>query len=225
MKPEKKIEILNGQIKKLESSDFHFRNWLNETQNLLDLIFENADIKKHQLKSATQRPDYMYDGVIVKELKVDWRKLIEGFRYEIELLMDEQPTIELDNEEFINSERIYQLKNLNSQDFDFSKLMAICQELNSNFSNRNYLSVSMLCRALIDHVPPVFNTKTFNEVANNYGSMSFKKNMLHLNNSLRNIADTYLHQQIRKKETLPNKTQIDFKNDIDVLIAEIIRIV
>ena len=225
MKAEKKIEILNGQIKKLGSSDFDFRNWLKETQNLLDLIFENADVKKHQLKTATQRPDYMIAGVDIEKLKVDWRKLIEGFRYEIELLMDEQPTIALDNEDFINSERIDQLKSLSSQDFDFSKLIGICQELNSNFSNRNYLSVSMLCRALIDHVAPVFNKRFFNEVANNYGSMSFKKNMLHLNNSLRNIADTYLHQPIRKKESLPNKTQIDFKNDIDVLLAEIIRIV
>jgi hypothetical protein len=48
--------------------------------------------------------------------------------------------------------------------------------------------------------------------------------MLNLNNSLRKIADSYLHQPIRKKETLPNKTQINFKNDMDVLFAEIIRI-
>lgn len=81
----------------------------------------------------------------------------------------------------------------------------------------------MLCRAIIDHIPPIFNVNTFNEVANNYGSKSFKRNMLNLNNSLRNIADSYLHQTIRKKETLPNKTQIDFKNDLDVLLAEIIR--
>lgn len=82
----------------------------------------------------------------------------------------------------------------------------------------------MLCRAINDRIPPIFGLNSFNEVDNNYGTKSFKKNMLNLNNSLRNIADSYLHQTIRKKESLPNKTQIDFKNDLDVLIAEILRI-
>ncbi len=50
-----------------------------------------------------------------------------------------------------------------------------------------------------------------------------KKSMLHLNNSLRSIADSYLHQQIRNKETLPNATQVSFQQDMDRLLEEIIR--
>ena len=49
--------------------------------------------------------------------------------------------------------------------------------------------------------------------------------MLHLNNSLRNIANNYLHQTIRKQVSLPNKTQIDFKTDLDVLLVEITRLI
>jgi len=46
--------------------------------------------------------------------------------------------------------------------------------------------------------------------------------MKNLENSLRNIADIHLHQQIKKKETLPNFNQINFMADIDLLLSEII---
>ena len=97
-------------------------------------------------------------------------------------------------------------------------------ELNINFSNGCYLAVTMLSRAILDHVPPIFGYGTFEEVANNYKGKSFRNSMLHLQNSLRNIADSHLHLPIRKKETLPNKTQVNFSNDLDVLLAEIVRI-
>ena len=45
-----------------------------------------------------------------------------------------------------------------------------------------------------------------------------------LSNSLRKIADNYLHTQIRKNEVLPNSTQIDYSNDVDLLLSEIIRL-
>ena len=86
----------------------------------------------------------------------------------------------------------------------------------------------MIGRTILHHVPPIFGLKCFDEIANNYGGpkdhKSFKKNMTHLNESLKNIADSYLHLQIRKKEVLPTENQIDFKQDMDVLLGEIIRI-
>ena len=47
--------------------------------------------------------------------------------------------------------------------------------------------------------------------------------MVHLDSSSRKIADAFLHTQIRSKEVLPNSTQIDFSNDLDVLLSEIYR--
>ena len=83
----------------------------------------------------------------------------------------------------------------------------------------------MLTRALLDHIPPIFGVNTFAEVANSYkSSRSFKESMLHLNNSCRKIADAHLHVPIRKKEVLPSKTQVNFTNDVDVLLAEIVRL-
>ena len=82
----------------------------------------------------------------------------------------------------------------------------------------------MLVRATLDHVPTIFGYKTFIEVSNNYGGKSLKKSLLNLQNSSRNISDAYLHETIKQKESLPNATQIDFRNDLDLLLGEIVRI-
>jgi len=83
----------------------------------------------------------------------------------------------------------------------------------------------MLVRAIADHVPPVFGCASFPEVANNYAcAASFKKSMQNLNQSLRNIADAHLHVQIRKSESVPTAVQVNFSADLDVLLAEVLRI-
>ncbi len=48
--------------------------------------------------------------------------------------------------------------------------------------------------------------------------------MMHLKDSLKNIADHHLHTQVRDKEVLPTESQIDFKTDLDLLLSEIVRI-
>lgn len=124
---------------------------------------------------------------------------------------------------YIDRVRIKELRGIKSDKFDFSKLIRLCEELNLAFSNKSYLSIAMLTRAILDHIPPVFGLKDFSQVANNCGTKSFKDSMLNLNNSSRKISDSYLHTQIRKKEILPNSVQVDFSNDLDSLIGEIIR--
>lgn len=128
---------------------------------------------------------------------------------------------------FIDETRMREIKLLKSQQFDLSKLIRICEELNLCYANNCFLAVAMLVRSMLDHVPPVFGYQTFSEVANNYstGGKSFKDSMQHLDKSLRKIADAHLHGQIRQKESLPNRTQINFRNDVDVLLAEVARIV
>ncbi|MDX6289746.1 MAG: hypothetical protein QOH42_1545, partial [Blastocatellia bacterium] len=32
-----------------------------------------------------------------------------------------------------------------------------------------------------------------------------------------------LHQQIRKREVIPSRTQVNFSNDLEVLLGEVIR--
>lgn len=125
---------------------------------------------------------------------------------------------------FVDPERIEALKEINHKDFDLSKLIRKCEELNIAYSTECYFSVGMLIRALIDHVPPIFNRKNFSDVTRWYGTRSFMDSMVHLDKSSRKISDSMLHTHIRKKEVLPSKTQVNFSSDIDVLLAEIIRV-
>jgi hypothetical protein len=78
--------------------------------------------------------------------------------------------------------------------------------------------------ALLDHVPPVFGKKNFDEVASNHGGKSFKGTMQHLQNASRNVADGHLHQQIRKTETLPTAQQVNCGQQLDTMLEEIVRI-
>jgi hypothetical protein len=127
---------------------------------------------------------------------------------------------------YVDLGRISDLQKITSRRFDLTRLVELCKELNTCSAAEAFLAVIILVRAILDHVPPIFGCKTFAEVANNYNGTgkSFKDSMEHLEKSSRKIADAYLHEQIRQKEALPNKTQVNFSNDLDVLLAEIVRI-
>lgn len=130
-----------------------------------------------------------------------------------------------DSPSYVSPSRIAALVELKSEKYDFQRLILLLQELNSASANSNYLSMAFLVRAVIDHVPPIFGCENFGQVSNNYpGTRSFKKNMDHLHNALRNVADSYLHTHIRQKEDLPTFLQIDFRSQLDQLLGEIIRV-
>ena len=125
---------------------------------------------------------------------------------------------------YVATSRINELRSLVGRAWDVTRLVRLTEELNIANANDCNMSIAMLVRAIVDHVPPIFSCKNFDEVANNYsGSKSFKGSMQHLNNSLRNIADSHLHQQIRQSEVLPAYSQVDFSADLDVLLAEVVR--
>lgn len=122
--------------------------------------------------------------------------------------------------------RIVELRTLTSGDFDFRKLVRLCEEMQLAYGQQCYYATAMLIRGLLDHVPPVFGFKTFSEVANNYagGGRSFKEAMHHLENASRKIGDAHLHMPIRKSETLPTAQQVNCGQQLDVLLSEVVRI-
>lgn len=126
---------------------------------------------------------------------------------------------------YVDPSRIEELKLVQTVDFDLKKIVRICEELNSCMENSNFFAIASLVRTILDHIPPIFNLNTFKEVANNYGGRSLKQSFQNLENSSRKIADALLHQNIRKSESLPTKVMVDFSSDVDVLLAEIIRII
>jgi Hsp70 protein len=126
---------------------------------------------------------------------------------------------------YVHPDRIAQLKACKSATFDLTKLVALCEELNVASKSQLVLAVGMLVRATLDHVPPIFGCKTFSEVGNNYGgARSFKEAMRYLETTSRKIADSFLHIQVRKSEALPTRTQVDFRNALDMLLQEIVRV-
>lgn len=125
-------------------------------------------------------------------------------------------------DDFVDKVRIEELLGIKSDKLDLRKLIRFCEEINSAYRNENYLSVTFLLRAILDHIPPVFGCSTFDQVCGNYGKKTFKDISAKLNESSRKLADSYLHDPIRKKETLPNRTQVNFSQELDYLLGEII---
>lgn len=128
------------------------------------------------------------------------------------------------SDNFVEPKRIDEIQNIQNTSFDFTKVIALLKELNIAYANGLFLTIPLLVRAFIDHIPPIFNKSDFNEISGSYGTRSFKDSMINLNKSSRKIADSFLHTQIRAQESLPNQTQINFKHDLDVLLQEIVRI-
>ena len=127
---------------------------------------------------------------------------------------------------FIADSRIDELRKLSSPDFDFQKLIRLCEELNSSYENGNYYATAMITRGVLDHVPPLFGHATFTQVASSYsgGGRSFKEAMQHLDGAARKVSDGHLHMPIRKSETLPTPQQVGCGQQLDVLLGEIVRI-
>jgi hypothetical protein len=131
-----------------------------------------------------------------------------------------------DGSTIVAESRLVELRSVVSADFDFRKLVRLCEEVNSAYGSQCYYATAMLIRGLLDHVPPVFGFKTFSEVANNYagGGKSFKETMHHLENASRKVGDAHLHMPVRKTETLPTAQQVNCGQQLDVLLSEIVRI-
>lgn len=129
------------------------------------------------------------------------------------------------DKDYVNVDRIEELKKSKKDKFELLRLVRICEELNLNWREGNYISVISLVRTILHHVPPIFGVANFEQVANNYnGGLSFKKSMTNLLQSSKNIADHNLHSQAQKNEALPNNAQVDFRSDLDFLLAEIVKL-
>lgn len=127
--------------------------------------------------------------------------------------------------DYVNPQRIDELRSISKAEFNLSKLIKMCEELNICSSSSAHFATLMLVRSVLDHIPPIFGCGTFSEVANNHdGGKSFKKAMLKLNDSARPFADSYLHSQVRSSESLPNQTQVNFSSELDALLGEVCRV-
>ena len=84
----------------------------------------------------------------------------------------------------------------------------------------------MLLRAIIDHIPPIFDCGDFNEVANNYRptERQFKTYAQRLEVLSRPAGDSFLHAQIRRREPEPTLTDVDFRVELNWVLKEIVAV-
>jgi hypothetical protein len=125
---------------------------------------------------------------------------------------------------YIAPQRLAELRQLPSGSFDLTKLIRLCEELNIAMEQHQFFAAAMLTRAVIDHVPPIFNASSFKEMVATHGTKSFKEAMQKLDDSVRKIADAHLHTHIRNKEVLPTWQQVNVGTLLDVLLGEIVRV-
>lgn len=126
---------------------------------------------------------------------------------------------------YIAQSRIDEIESLKTKQFDLSKLISLCNELNQCSTSNSVNAVASLQRTIINHVPPIFGFNDFGQVVAQYKTgKSVKKNFERMYNSMKNISDNHTHSLISKADSLPNMTQVDFSNDLDVLLAEICKI-
>lgn len=123
---------------------------------------------------------------------------------------------------YVNPKRVDELMALPKGAWDLTRLVRMIEELNDAYARGNFQTVPMLVRAIKDHVPPIFGEANFAGVFSG-SAKSTRGNFEHLENSLKHIADGQLHMQIRSSEILPTDSQVDFRSDLDVLLAEIVR--
>ncbi len=129
------------------------------------------------------------------------------------------------NSKYIDLSIIQRLQNSQNRNFDTSKVVQFCKEINSNYSMNNIISVALLIRALINYIPPLFGQDTFIQVVSS-SKKSLKELFLPLENNLRDIADLHTHIPIRHKESLPTKLQVEpFKANLEILLFEILCII
>lgn len=229
------ITLLQNQRQEIDSfksgkaSDPIFFKWSRDTSIAISKIFNNdishnSDFQNISFESSwivdiDEEKKYFIDRLI----RADY--LLQSFIDEINNFWSLEDSENSYSDLFVSLTRIDELKLIKSIEFDLAKLTRLCEELNNAYINKCYFTCAMIPRAILDHIPPIFGMKNFVEVINNYPfTKSIKKNLEHLDSSLRNISDTHLHKQISSKEILPSKQQINFSNDLDVLLGEVLRI-
>ena len=180
----------------------------------LDVILDELVFSKDRFSRQQSLQYYSQLGIKVKKITFSPLDRILNITEEVEIM-----------ELYISDVRITHLIDIKTSTYDMTKVIQLLNEINIANLNKMYLTIPMLIRALVDHAAPIFGFNTFCELSNNYNSTkSFKKSMMHLDKSLRGIADSLLHTPIRKAEILPTFQQINFKADLDLLLSEVIRI-
>jgi site-specific recombinase XerD len=174
-------------------------------------------LKEQKLSVGTNLSVYSVLQPMVNKIHSPLDPIMQGT---YEGLSDNRP-----KDPYVSIKILRELEACKSSKFDLQKLIQLCRELNVAYSKNAILSIGILVRVIIDHVPPIFGKTNFSEVVGSHpGGRSFREAMNTLEVYSRKVADAVLHTQIRNKEVLPTFNQVDFRSPLDMLLCEIIRL-
>jgi hypothetical protein len=247
----KAISQFKKQIKKIEdlksskNDSTEFKKWIRSTKFLIENNFGIDSDYCKDFSSIRYTPIHIaFSDSSINELcdntLLEKSEFLNGLEQAESLLksyikeLDEYPDdtenssnqINFDKSKvFVDINRIEELSKIKNDKFDLTRLVQLCKELNIATTSNSYLTITMITRTIINHIPPIFNYKTFKEVANNCNAgKSFRELMLRLEESSRKISNIHLQKLISSSETLPNYTQVNFTPEMDCLLSEIITI-
>lgn len=229
---EKKMNIIGSTIEEI-AGDFELAGLSRPRQAVLKKLFRRdprvikfGKDKRRLSSDKMEMIEWQFDGCLNRKKTLVSKTPNPSMTHSSPF--DFGPSFNLGGffeEDFIGRERMNGLKKIKNSSFDLTRLIRMCQEINDNFLRKNYISVIVLARAILDHTPPIFGCKNFTEIVNNTKlAKSTRASFKQLDASSRNIADAYLHIQIRDKEILPTEKQVNFSHDLDTLFGEIIRL-
>lgn len=218
LKGESKI-VLSGQsylFGKHVNTFRIFKNESNYTKNQLQDLEVKERNKRNILRRRYFAPEQLRDfgAELTDEFVGD-----NAFGSQREKLI-------ADNENFINTARIEALEALNEKcQYDLSKLIGLCKEVNDNYVRHNYYSVALLLRTLLNHVPPAFNGKeSFDQVLaelNGPKHKTKKEILSRLHELQRKFTDLLTHERLREFEPPMTLQQVSFIPEIDYLLQEV----
>lgn len=170
---------------------------------------------QEDIRAINTNIDSIYE---VYDLSADVQAVIDQLREIAEYPIEFQNL----SAKFVDAKIIEQLRTVENSKFDLSKVICLCEELNSSFNAGNYLASALLLRALINHIPPIFGHTTFQQVVSQV-SKSRRELFKPLDEVARDVADLHTHDLIRHKENLPTQNQLEpFKPSLEFLLQELL---
>ncbi len=171
-----------------------------------------------ELASINLNPEYITDAY---DLRADLVPIIDLLRHKAS-----DPTWGdegLPSQDFVDSALLARIASLGGSSFSLTKLTRFTVELNENYGRGNYLSCSLLIRAIINHIPPLFGQRTFAQVVAG-SSRSVKSILGQLDEGARDIGDLHSHEIVDGNSSPPTKNQVEpYKPPFEVLYREIER--
>ena len=117
---------------------------------------------------------------------------------------------------------VERLSNAQSPTLDVAFLVRMCREINSCFAYNNLVATTLLMRAVLNYIPPLFGQETFPQVLANV-DRSLKGSFDHLENGLCKIADFHTHRRIGSVELYPSSAQVEpFKPPFELLLQQVV---